>query len=161
MVSAALVNKSGYDVPEHMFQWGCFINLSFQTLKWNASENIISVFISRREILFMSCIPWSPWIVIPRTARALHAVSLNILYYEGPKSQCKKQCVTVADRLIPIHKAALCLHIRLFFIFLAHHNYCVLVSSLTWVSGWQCSCSWLGWLLLSRFAIVDLHWSLR
>ena len=54
-----------------------------------------------------------PWIVIPRTARALHAVSLNI-YYEGPKSESKKQCVTVADQLIPIHKATLCFRIRHF-----------------------------------------------
>ena len=59
----------------------------------------------------MSCIPW---IVIPRTARTLHAVWLNI-YCEGPKSQCKKQCVTAADRLISVHKAALCFRIRLFF----------------------------------------------
>lgn len=58
------------------------------------------------------------WIVIPRTASALHAVSLSILYYEGPKSQCKKQCVTVADRLIPIHKAALCFRIGLYFFYL-------------------------------------------
>lgn len=37
---------------------------------------------------------------------------------------CKKQYVTIADRLIPIHEAALCFRIRLFYIYIAHQLLC-------------------------------------
>ena len=63
----------------------------------------------------MSCIPW---IIIPRTARALHAVSLNI-YYEGPKSVSNNMLGWLIDssQSIRLHM----FDITLFFIPLVHY----------------------------------------
>ena len=54
----------------------------------------------------------------------LHLKLCRSIYILRGDKVCKNRYVTVADRLIPIHEAALCFRIRLFYISLAHQLLC-------------------------------------